>query len=44
MYWMGVCGWFFQYWGSFFVALGGGSFRYTLHDDSKCQSFIQGFI
>jgi hypothetical protein len=36
MYWMIVCGFYYQYWGSFLIALIGGRFRFTLHDDSKC--------
>jgi len=42
--WMGFCGFFYQYLGSFFEALGGKDYRNTLTDDTVCMNYIQAFI
>jgi hypothetical protein len=41
---MGFCGFFYQSPGSFFEALGNQDWRMTLHDNTKCESYIQAFI
>jgi hypothetical protein len=41
---MGFCGLFYQSLGSFFEALGNQDWRMTLHDNTKCESYIQAFI
>jgi hypothetical protein len=41
---MGFCGFFYNSLGSFFQALGGKDWRFTLHDQTQCKEYIQSFI
>lgn len=43
-WWMYLCGFFYNYLGSFFDALGGKDWRYTLTNDAVCENYIQAFI